>query len=383
MNDGIAAKGRKRPLKNIPIERLHLDNFNPRLPESIQGKPENEVIVALLKYFNLEELVDSLSENGYFDEEPLVAIPIDLPSEFSGLSYEELKNNANYHDFIGSEKTHFIVVEGNRRLSSVKLLMDDFLRAELKLKTWPDINEEVRSDLKSLPTIIYPTRKEVLPYLGVRHITGIKKWEPFAKARYIAYMVKEGNSLADIQRMVGDKKNSSRKFYLCYKILEEIENEFDINTDVAKDSFSYLLLATGQGNIKIFLGLPVKLDHVDFEHPIQREKLQNLKKFYIWLFGDNEGKGKVIEESRDITDYLSEVVSDEKAIKHLSETGDLKAAYERSGGEERLLLSYLATANSNLDKSLGFIIRNKTDEVREEVDKCNASISAIYKLLKE
>ena len=36
-----------------------------------------------------------MAENGYFDEEPLVAVPENLPSEFENLSYEELKNNKN------------------------------------------------------------------------------------------------------------------------------------------------------------------------------------------------------------------------------------------------------------------------------------------------
>ena len=59
----------------IPVSRLFLDPENPRLPEEAQGKSESELMEVLLDQFNLEELADSMAENGYFDEEPLVGIP--------------------------------------------------------------------------------------------------------------------------------------------------------------------------------------------------------------------------------------------------------------------------------------------------------------------
>ena len=72
---------RKRPQLDVPVERLHLDPANPRLPEEIQGKGEPELLQHLFDHFDLEEIADPMGKNGYFNEEPLVVVPQKLPSE--------------------------------------------------------------------------------------------------------------------------------------------------------------------------------------------------------------------------------------------------------------------------------------------------------------
>jgi len=76
-----AGKGHKRPQLDIPIVRLHLDAANPRLPEEIQGRPEEELLKHLFDHFDLEEIADPMAKNGYFDEEPLVVVPLNVPNE--------------------------------------------------------------------------------------------------------------------------------------------------------------------------------------------------------------------------------------------------------------------------------------------------------------
>jgi hypothetical protein len=73
---------------------------------------------ALYRDFNIDELADSMAQNGYFDEEPLVAIPKILPGN---LIYEELSSE-NFENYIKQETTEFVVVEGNRRLATIKIL---------------------------------------------------------------------------------------------------------------------------------------------------------------------------------------------------------------------------------------------------------------------
>jgi hypothetical protein len=124
----------------------------------------------------------------------------------------------------------------------------------LKVRNWPDPSADVLADLRELPVIVYPTRKEVLPYLGVRHITGNKKWESYAKARYISSMIDEGYTVDDIENEVGDRSQGVLKNAISYRILEQARTELDIDISRAKEDFSYLLLAIGQRNIKIFFG---------------------------------------------------------------------------------------------------------------------------------
>lgn len=359
--------GHRRPQLDVSIDNLHPDPENPRLPKEYQGKPESDVIEALYKFFHLQELAISMFENGYFDAEPLVAIPKNLPAEFSGKEYRELNNDENYKSFISNPETHFIVVEGNRRLSTAKLLLSGAKRG---LPTLGEEQNWVKEDLKLLPVIIYPERKQVLAYIGARHIIGTKKWDAYAKARYIASLKEEHQlSMDDIQRTVGDTGNSARKIYTCYKVIEEVETEFEnIDVSEAKDNFSFLILATGQGSIKDYIGLPKKWNDINFDiNIIPTNKIDNLKQLFLWLFGDGKEVRKIIKESRDITNYLTDILREEDAIDYLKQTGDIIGAFERSGGEEKLVEKYIKRANNSIEQALGMLHRHKNEDVRREL----------------
>lgn len=381
MTKNIAGLGRKRPQLNIAVGNLHLDPYNPRLPENIQGKSQDEINTALYRFFDVDELAHSMAENGYFDEEPLVAIPTDLPKEFEGLNSVDLSGNEKYSDFIQNAKTEFTVLEGNRRLSAVKFLLSDDLRSKNKIHSLPTISKEVSEDIAILPVIIYPNRSEVSPYLGMRHISGIQRWEPYAKARYIAKMVEQGFTIEDLQKQTADRSHSTRKFYLCYQLIETAKNEFDLNTEKAENFFSYLLLASGQGAVKDYLGIEKRFQDINLKEPVPKEKLQHLKNIFFWLFGEGKEKLPAIKESKDITEKLSPVLRNQKATDYLLSTGDLNEAFERSEEDQDLLKKYLIRANSLLEKSLGLIGRNKSDNVSDEMQRLKDSFKNINTLL--
>ena len=382
MNTEVSGHGRKRPSLNISVERLGLDPSNPRLPKDLRDKGQAEILSILKRYFDLDELAYSMAENGYFDEEPLVAVPIDLPPRFVEQDPLKLLQDSSYLAYLEDDSTRFTVVEGNRRLATVKLLLSPDLRMELRIKGWPSISEAVREDLAILPVIVYSSRAEVLRYMGVRHIAGIKKWESFSKAVYIAETVDSGSEINDIQQQVGDRSNSVRKLYLGYKLVEMAETELSMETDRAKEYFSYLILAIGQRSVKDFLGIPNRLTEVDFNNPIPSEKEENLKHLISWLFGEGKQKQPVVRESRDITNYLTHILKSKEATEHLILTRSLMDAFDRSEGEKLLLLSNLKKANKNLSSSLGLITKYKSEEeVKQEINNCQDILTDIYKLV--
>jgi len=173
---------RKHPQIEISVDRLYLDPDNPRLPEDAQGKSESELMKYLYRGFNLDELVNSMSQNGYFQEEPLVVIPQKLSKE---LKREDVCSK-KFADYINDEKTKFTVVEGNRRLASAKFITSQEIRNSLKIKHWKDPSTQIIESLRYLPAIIYRDRSEIIPYLGVRHIVGIQKWGSYAKASAVS-----------------------------------------------------------------------------------------------------------------------------------------------------------------------------------------------------
>jgi len=383
VNREIAGRGKKRPLLYVPVERLHLDSSNPRFPKDLRDKKQIEVITILKRYFDLDELAHSMSENGYFDEEPLVAVPIDLPSGFAAQDSLALLQDSNYEDYIENE-AQFTVVEGNRRLATVKILLSEELRAVLKIRGWPSISKEVREDLSTPPVIVYSERAEVLRYMGVRHIVGIKKWDSFSKAVYIAEMIDSGTNVNEIRQQIGDRSDSVRKLYLGYRLVDIAESQLSLTTSRAKEYFSYLILALGQRPVKDYLGLPYRIIDVNFSEPIPADREDNLKYLFSWLFGEDKEKHPVIRESRDITSYLTPVLRSDEATKHLILTRDLRDAYDRSGGEKFLLLGNLKKASKSLSNSLALITKYKTEEeVKQEIEYCQDVLNDIFKLLSE
>lgn len=379
-NDNLtfAGRGRKRPQLNIRIERLFLDSENPRLPENWQGKEQTELVQLLYQQFNLDELAGSMEKNGYFDEEPLIATPLNLPDELRQLDEQSVFNS--YIEFIENEATEFIVVEGNRRLASAKLLLDVNLQNEIKVaRDFPQVTPEIANDLKILPVIIYPHRDEVIPYLGVRHIIGIRKWNPYAKARYLAKMIESGSSVAEVQGQIGDTQNAVLKSYVSYRLLEQAQDELDYNGTRATQDFSLLMVVLGQQRIKRFIGLPRRLTDVNFETPVPEDKLDNLKDVLTWVFGDGK-KQAAISDSRQIP-MLGHVLANAEATVYLKQTNNLFEAYDRTSGEEEMLLKKLSDASRNLEFSLGIAHRHKTFDVIEQTERCAKNANTLLEMV--
>lgn len=306
--------------ERLPVAQLLLDPDNPRLVFTKQPS-QSDLLRRLYEDESLDELMPSLRDNGFFEEEPLVVIPN--------------KNRVPGGDWI--------CVEGNRRLATVKLLLNERLRKEADVDDWPVLTEEARKRLEILPTVVYQQREDVLPFLGFRHITGAKKWEPFQKARFIARLVDEGREIDDIQDLIGDTTQTVKRLYQDYLIYKEIELSDPTTARRIRRRFSLLEVTLNQRPIKEYLGMPSRLPREAVSEPlVPTERREELATVVEWVFG-SDTKDPVVSESRDIS-KLAKVVEDEAARGYLERTDDLESAFEYAGGELEYLLRRLGRA---------------------------------------
>ena len=109
-----------------------------------------------------------------------------------------------------------------------------------------------------IPVKIYQQREEVLTYLGVRHIAGIKPWDALAKARYVASLVEAGESyIADAQRIgSGRRTDLVRKWLLTLYSMDQANESADLQWDIADQSFgfSWLYTSIGYRTVRDYLG---------------------------------------------------------------------------------------------------------------------------------
>src|SRR5580700_9795578 len=118
-----------KAIEPIKVSDIHLDHNNPRLPKNVQQSGEKAILNWMLVNANLLELMASITENGYFDGEPILIIP-----------HETLKGK-------------YTVVEGNRRLSAVKILSNPSLVSKME-RSIAEIVENAKNPApKELPVL--------------------------------------------------------------------------------------------------------------------------------------------------------------------------------------------------------------------------------------
>ena len=309
----------------VSHDRLQLDNQNPRIPAKFHNSDLEEIWQYMKKNFELEELASSITENGFFEGQPLVAIPIEEIKEDDIHSYNQIINQDN-------SSSKFIVVEGNRRLSTIQGLLDDNEFNDYQ------VNDTLRQQFNSLPVVIYPNRDSVASFIGVHHLAGVRKWGIFERATYIVKQIRqEGQSIQKLQTTIGDKRNSARKLFVSYRLVE-LAKEFDntLNIKEAENQFSYILVATSSQSIREYIGLKYWNDIEDLENPIPKESLQSLSNLFNILFGTNQVE-KVIRDSRKISEKLSLIIDDEDATLYLLEHRDLDIAFKKVGGDVKAI----------------------------------------------
>lgn len=391
MSKDFAGKGKHKPQLDIPISIITPDTENPRLAKQRDSVTEFDIIKTLYEEYDLEELAMSMSENGYFDEEPIILVPKKLPAGFDTTADPDVLQQ-KLSELIKAGKIEFTVVEGNRRTATAKILTDSSLRTKLKVRegSFPEPkNAEVFEDLKILPAIIYFDRKQVAPYLGVRHITGLLKWDAYAKATYIAQNIEENvkggedinTSIKNIQQQIADRSDVIKKQFLCYKVMKEAEDDLSFDTKKIKDKFSLLTVALNSPAIRNYIGTPTYKD-ADFKGRIVPiNKMEHLKNLLTWIYGDGK-KEPVLSDSRRITSELAPVLSSKEATEYLLKNHNLEEAYERSEGERDYIVRKINVASNSIKYALGFAWKYKKDqEIKDAIKESASAIDELQKMI--
>lgn len=347
---------RKPGVFQVSIDKLILDQYNPRLYGESVNESQNQIMAQIYKREQIDELASSLAVNGYFQEEPLIIIPKNR-EDFDKITEQ------NYNDF------DYIVIEGNRRATSVKLLLT---ANNIVDSDFPKIPQAaISKSLLELPAIIYKDREDVDIYLSVRHIAGNRKWDAFAKAKYIFEKVNKLNrGLNDIESaidtlstQIGDKSNVVKKYYIYYKVFQEIEDEvLDYSSKHIKDRFSLIEVALASGNTTIanYIGLP-SFRNINFQETlIKPNKINELKHITEWIFGkDDQGNGSIISDSRQISAQLKPVLGNIEATEYLEEYNDLDGAVQLTDGEETMVIGNIRRASKLLYNIVGKVKKYK------------------------
>ena len=320
--------------KVLDIASLEFDKNNPRLPTSLQDADEDEILGYLASKTGIERLMASIGENGFFDGEAIVVIP--------------------------SAPDKYTVIEGNRRLAALRLLQVPELAG--KMRGIVRVAKAAKNKPDKVPAFVVESRDDTLQYLGFRHISGVQRWDPLSKARYLEALFdrtkgEPGLRYTAVAREIGSTAPAVRRnldALAAYKVIER-KDFYDLE-DVEEQTFQFGTFYTAIGNTEIANFVGIKEDG-EPTHPIMNpdvvdgKRLEELTK--IMFEKDSSGNTK-LGESRNIG-RLGDVLDNEMSLVALRSGQSLETAYRLTphGREEFIrhmnqAIEELKQANANL-----------------------------------
>ena len=196
------------------VSSLQLDVNNPRIRYSNDNLNQSQIMKLLIENEKIYDLAKKISEEGYFvGEEPIICI----------------ENNKK------------VVLEGNRRVASLKLLQNpkkylSTAKANVLLKNI--LENKIPIDDYKIRCHIAPNRLQANPIIYERHKgDAVKRWETGNQYSFVADMyTKDGLSVEDICEVLNETRGNILKTIKVFNLFKEgqtiMEKEgIHINTD--------------------------------------------------------------------------------------------------------------------------------------------------------
>lgn len=347
-------------IEQADVDQLLLDPENPRLRRASDDPLlEQDALLREMVAWELDELVVSYLESGFWKHEPLIAIKEDRDG-LHGL----------------------VVVEGNRRVAALKCL-----RAVIRGQAVPsrrirkiiEDNLPLRPDLTEndpifteVPFVSYETRQEVDAYLGFRHVTGVKQWEPQEKATFIAHLIDlRRHTYDETAKLIGSKPENVRRNYIAFHLLNTFEKLIESEDAEealrrARDDFSVFFLSLREAGVRRFLNISLAMEPAEVRKGIGELDRPSVERFLIWMFG-TESIDSFIGESRNVKKF-AEILSTPEAVEYITEkkAPNFDIAYGLTRGASEDIVAALKEARELLRNVLGDLdLKREEKEVIE------------------
>lgn len=255
--------------KSIPFDDIVLDPNNPRfftekstgdIPDAkVADERVQERAWASIEGLGIQELYHSILRNGFLPLDKIVVRA--LPSG------------------------KYVVVEGNRRLAALKLLRSGIEEGTIDEE---HIDDEYLNNLydatNELVVLVYDgdVGHDISWILqGVRHIGGIRPWQPAQRARLVADQIEsKGLSFSEAGQKFGLSAQAVGRLYRAYKALEQMRQDDDFQGKARNEYFSLFEEAIRNKQTRDWLGWQ--------DESTEFENNSNLKQFYSWIVPDDD-----------------------------------------------------------------------------------------------
>lgn len=294
----------------VSIQNLLLDPNNYRLrgeenykfvdDKNISNVMVQKRVLKMLKgdsSSNIKDLLDSFKENGYLKIDNIIVREV-------------------------GKQGFFAVVEGNRRVATLKALKESYEDGMEIGNLDPDIFE-------NLDVILYDVDEKGYEILmGLRHVSGIKEWGDFEQSELISNLARRHQmSAKEISDALGIPVRTVKRRLNTYYAMEIFSKDSEYGEYFSPNKLSVIFYEImGQPNLRDqWLGWDESLNA--FTHK------NNMRRLFSWLVpAENEEGDKLdpIITKRDDIRALKDFISDEEALTILEENRSVGAAKEES-----------------------------------------------------
>lgn len=183
--------------------------------------------------FDLGSLKDSIRTNGYIPVEQIVVV---------------------YYDEIDQIGRRYLVIEGNRRAASLKILIEESSAGAI------DLPESIRESLERIPVIVLSGGDlEIETYqrtlMAIRHVAGIREWGPYQQAKLVVEMFEEeGATLGSVAQKIGISSREVARRYRASKALRQMEDDEEFSEFAEPRLYVFFHEAVSQPKMREWLG---------------------------------------------------------------------------------------------------------------------------------
>lgn len=272
--------------KKIKMSHIFLDPNNPRLTKLTVGLKEERVaddkimnkslqseLLQKIKEGGLSDIMDKIKKVGFLPIDRIVVRPIE------------------------GHTNKYVVLEGNRRIASLKILIND-----KKLSLSPRI---VKS-MGELQVLEYDGENKDIAWTlqGLRHISGVKSWGPYQQAKFLMDLQDRRKlPITDLAKVAGLGRSKASQLIRSYYGLMQAAEDEDYGDLLDESSFSIFQEAIFH---RTESPLWKWLEWDDDDRKFKNET--NLKKLLSLNTSEDKNEPRIKRVNPDLRDYFSKIV---------------------------------------------------------------------------
>lgn len=296
----------------------------------------------------------------------------DLLESFKGNGYLKIDNVIVRQI---EEKNAYLVVEGNRRVATLKVL-------EGLYEDGLDIGRLNPGIFQKMDVVLYHVDdREYEILMGLRHVSGIKEWGDYEQSELISNLARKHKmSPKDISESLGLTVQMVKKRLNTYYALEIFRNDPDVGEYFVPNKLSSIFYEM-MGKVEIrdqWLGWNGELNA--FLNKV------NMKRLFSWLVPYEKDNGEVLDPiitKRDDIRTLARFIMDEEALDKLEDSRSVGVALEESQvySKEGFKKSLKQITVSLSKRNLGMLTA-LTNEDKKEINEILAKMDSQKELIR-